>query len=133
MNFKMMGKTTFQSRPCFHIVAKDKPGQKEKGGRMSLWIDAERYTLVRMEVYDGDKFVSSIEGKAFREFESGRWLPGRVVVENNTPDALEKATYRLSKVIVNQEIDPKSFDTQYAEGVRLVKGGEKDQKQKERK
>jgi len=126
MNFTLVGIQTMNHRPSYFIEGKDKPSKDPKKkcslGTMKIWIDQERLTLLRIEVYDGSSFMSSIEAKAFKEFENGYWIPSRIVVTNNAPQALEKSTYRISHMVVNKPIAPEVFKPEYERGVKVIQG-----------
>jgi outer membrane lipoprotein-sorting protein len=123
----MVREEEFQGRPSFFIEGRadsKKVGSNGKSadeGKMRIWLDRERYTLLRMELYDGDVFLNSIENKGFRKFSADIWLPNHVEVKNSTATSLEKATYRLSRMIINEPIAEGTFQMHYAKGVEVMR------------
>ncbi len=132
MDFQLIRKEEKSGRNAFLIQGKDKPKPLSKDGlgvqtqgNMNIWIDQDRFTLLRVEVYDGKQFISSIENFGFQELAKGIWLPNRIEVTNNNPKALEKATYRISNFVPNLSLEPKLFEAIYEEGVKVTRNDKK--------
>jgi outer membrane lipoprotein-sorting protein len=126
MKFRVVREETLRDRPAFFIEGED-PGKtigqgSSAHGKMKIWIDSKRYTLLCEEVYDGEKFVSSIENLGFWEVSADHWVPNHVVVRNATPSALEKATYRISRIQIDPHTSQEFFKPAYAKGVKIIDG-----------
>ena len=132
MDFQVIRKEEKSGRSAFLIQGKDRPKTLsteglgvQTQGNMSIWVDQERFTLLRVEVFDGKQFISSIENFGFQDLGHGIWLPNRIEVTNNNPKALEKATYRISNLVPNLRLDPKIFEAIYEEGVKVTRNDKK--------
>lgn len=132
MDFQVIRTEEKSGRQAIYIQGKDRPKSLSNDGlgvqaqgNMNIWVDAERFTLLRVEVFDGKQFISSIENFGFQDLGQGVWLPNRIEVTNNNPKALEKATYRISNLVPNLRLDPKLFEAIYEEGVKVTRNDQK--------
>lgn len=123
MDFRALRREQRDGRELLYIEGADKKSQVKtaSSGRMQIWIDEARATLVRLEIYDGTRFISSIENQQFEEVTPHFWLPTKIVVRNSGAQSIEKASYKISKVQVNKPVDGAIFEAKYDAGVQVFR------------
>ncbi|HLV09117.1 MAG TPA: outer membrane lipoprotein-sorting protein [Halanaerobiales bacterium] len=82
-DYEIVEKTELEGRPVYILQGLLKEGKEAAYYDRKMWIDAERFTWLKEELYARNgRLLKVSEAKELQEFEEGRWYPVETVMED---------------------------------------------------
>ena len=102
--FELEGEETLDNRPVYLIDAVAREGEEVAYYQRKFWVDAERFVVLREEMYArGGRVLKEMVTNEVEEIEEGRWFPVEMVMEDLLREDTE-TIYRVNEIELDYDI-----------------------------
>jgi len=103
-DFEQVGMETVDGREAYVVEASASEGKEPAYRYRTFWIDAERFVILREEMYArGGRLLKVMKTERVEEIKEGRWMPLEMVMEDKLREGSE-TRYKITSIELDYDI-----------------------------